>query len=499
MEVKDITSISDLATFCKETGFVFPSGDIYGGIAGFWDYGPLGVELRNNIKQLWWNRFVRYRRDVVGIDGAIITHPKVWKASGHVDGFNDLVTVCTKCKQQFRADHLIEDKLKIPADGFSAKKIDSLIAKHKLTCSACKKGKLSETKTFSLMFKTYIGPIQDEKSTAYLRPETAQLIFPNFGNVLDTSRVKLPFGIAQIGRSFRNEISPRNFIFRDREIEQMEIEYFVHPDSIKDCPFFDSVKNIKFKFLSSEIQKKKSNAKLISAEQLAKKSKLPWLVYWTAKIYDWYINELGMDPENFRIREHMDEELAHYASGCYDIEYKYPFGWKEMNGIADRGDYDLSKHNKYSGKRLKVYDEEKKEWITPFVAAEPSLGVERVFMTLLLDAFTVEKIKSEDRRVLKLAPKVAPIQVAIFPLMKKDELKDKANELYDVLKETYVCQYDEAGSIGKRYRRMDEVGTPYCITVDYDTLKDKAVTVRDRDTMKQKRVKIKDLHKALTF
>lgn len=497
MKIKDIKSVSDLAAFCKETGFVFPSGEIYGGLAGFWDYGPQGVELRNNIKQLWWDKFVRFRSDIVGIDGAIITHPKVWKASGHVDGFNDLIVTCTKCRKQYRADHLIEDALKIPADGFSAKKIDSLIKKHKLTCPDCKKGKLSETKSYSLMLKTYIGPVQDEKNVAYLRPETAQLIFPNFANIVETNRVKLPFGIAQIGRGFRNEISPRNFIFRDREIEQMEIEYFVHPDQ-KTCPYLKEVSGLKMQVLTSEMQNKKKSAKNFTAQQLIKDGSSPWLVYWTAKMYQWFL-ELGISSKNIRVREHLDEELAHYATGCFDIEYNYPFGWKEMIGIADRGDYDLSKHQKFSGKKLAVFDEDKKEWITPVVAAEPSLGVERIFMALLLDSFKVAKAGKEERRYLKINPKLAPVQVAVFPLMKKDKLPAKAREIYDVLKERYACQYDEVGSIGKRYRRMDEVGCPYCITIDYDTLKDKDVTIRDRDTMKQKRVKIKDLHKALKF
>jgi len=490
--------MGDLVSFAKRRGFVFQSSEIYGGISGFWDYGPLGVELKNNIKKLWWDKFVRFRQDVVGMDGAIITHPKVWKASGHIDGFKDFVLKCTKCNHQFRADHLIEKVLKIPTEGFSAKKIDSLISKHKILCTECKKGKLSETKVFNPMFTTSIGSIQDDASTAYLRPETAQLIFPNFTNIVDTTRQKLPFGIAQIGRAFRNEISVRNFIFRNREFEQMEIEYFVHPDKVKDCPFLNELKKIEFNFLSSADQQKNNKPKKISAESLAKK-KLPWLAYWTAKIYDWYVTDLGINPNNLRIREHLDEELAHYASGCYDIEYNFPFGWKELNGIADRGDYDLSKHNTFSGKRLAIFDEEQKKWIVPCVAAEPSLGVERTFMMILLDAFTVEKTKTEDRRFLKLKPKLAPIQLAIFPLMKKDKLPKKAKQIFDSLSNKYICQYDETGSIGKRYRRMDEIGCPYCITIDYETIEDDTVTVRTRDSMKQSRVKIDELDKVLKF
>ena len=500
MKVKSIKTVSDLAAFCKEIGLVFPSGEIYGGLAGFWDYGPLGVELRNNIKKLWWDKFVKFRDDVVGIDGAIITHSKVWKASGHVDGFSDLVTNCEKCKQQFRADQLVEEVLKIPADGFSAKKIDTLIAKHKITCHSCKKGKLSPTKSFNLMFRTHIGPIQNEDNVAYLRPETAQLIFSNFANVVDTNRLQLPFGIAQIGRSFRNEISPRNFIYRDREIEQMEMEYFVHPDKIKDCPYLNEVSKIKMNVLTSKAQNSKNKSvKKMTAQQLIKQGHSPWLVYWVSSTYKWFTEDLGISEKNLRLREHLDEELAHYASGCFDIEYNYPFGWKEMIGVADRSDYDLNKQAKYSKKRMAIFDDEKKAWVTPVVAAEPSLGLERVFMSIILDAFTTEKTKTEDRRLLKLNSKIAPVQVAIFPLMKKDNLPKKAKNVYDVLKEAYACQYDESGSIGKRYRRMDEIGCLYCITIDHQSLEDDTVTVRERDTMKQKRIKIANLHKALKF
>jgi glycyl-tRNA synthetase len=499
MKVKDITSVTDLAAFCKEAGFVFPSGEIYGGLAGFWDYGPLGVELKNNIKKQWWDKFVRFRQDVVGMDGAIITHPRVWKASGHVDGFNDLVTRCDKCKHQFRADQLIEEVLKIPADGFSAKKIDLLIAKHKIGCQACKKGKLLPTHTYNLMFKTYIGPVQSEDNVAYLRPETAQLIYANFANIIDTSRMKIPFGIAQVGKGFRNEISPRNFVFRDREFEQMEIEYFVHPDKVEECPVLKEVEKTEFMFLSATDQQKGNKPKKISIASLAKKSKLPWLCYWTGQIYNWFVKDLGLNPENLRVRAHLEEELAHYACMCYDIEYKYPFGWKEMIGVADRGDYDLSKHQKISGKRMAIFDEEQKKWVTPRVAAEPSLGVDRVFMAVILDAFTVQKAKEEDRRLLKLKPALAPVQVAVFPLMKKDRMPQRAKRIFDILKNKYICQYDEAGSIGKRYRRMDEIGTPYCLTIDHQTIKDDTVTVRHRDTMKQKRVKISELTTYLKF
>jgi len=497
MQVRDIKSISDVTAFCKEAGFIYQSGELYGGLSGFWDYGHLGVELKENIKRSWWNRFVRAREDVVGIDGAIITHPKVWEASGHLAGFADLLIDCKKCKARFRADVLVEDETGLQVEGLPPAQIERIIKKHKLKCEKCK-GELTKPRDYNLMFKTQVGPVGGDE--AYLRPETAQLIFTNFNLVRDSARMKLPFGIAQMGKGFRNEISPRDFIFRDREFEMMEIEYFVHPKELKTCPYLNKIENRKFNVLTADAQKSKllkGKLKSMTAGQLAKK-KNPWLIYWISEQYQWFI-DFGIKPENLRLREHRKEELAHYATACYDIEYNFPFGWKELQGIADRGVFDLSQHAKASGKFMGVFDEEKREKIIPAVAAEPSQGVERAFLAFLIDAYTTEKVKGEERRVLKFHKDLAPIQVAVFPLLRKDKLPQRARKVFDMLKNDFITVYDEAGSIGRRYRRMDEIGCPYAITVDHQTLQDNTVTLRDRDTMAQKRVNISKLKNKLQF
>lgn len=430
-------SFEKIVSFAKRRGFVFQSSDIYGGLGGFYDFGPLGVELKKNIKDSWWKAMVRKREDVVGLDSSIVMNPNIWRASGHTENFSDPLSECKKCHKRFRTDHL-DDKSKCPECG----------------------GELTEARNFNLMFRTFIGPVEDSASIAYLRPETAQGIFVNYKNILDTQRVKLPFGIAQIGKAFRNEITPGNFIFRLREFEQMEMEYFVKPGT-EDGIF-----------------------KKIVEERMR-----------------WYVEDLGIKKENLRIREHEKEELAHYAKGCVDIEYKFPIGWSEIEGIASRGNYDLTQHQKHSGQDLTYYEEETKEKYLPYVI-EPSCGVERVFLACLCDAYTeieggrttTTESTKETEFLLKLNKGIAPIKVAILPLVKnKENITAKAREIYELLKPCFACQYDEVGAIGRRYRRHDEIGTPYAVTVDFDTLNDGAVTLRDRDTMKQERVKIEDL------
>ncbi len=426
-----------IVSFTKRRGFVFQSSDIYGGLGGFYDFGPLGVELKRNIKDSWWKAMTRKRDDIVGLDSSIVMNPNIWKASGHTENFSDPLSECKKCHKRFRTDHL-DDKTKCPECG----------------------GELTEARNFNLMFRTFIGPVEDSASIAYLRPETAQGIFVNYKNIVDTQRVKIPFGIAQIGKAFRNEITPGNFIFRLREFEQMEMEYFVKPGTQDDI------------------------FKKIVEERM-----------------NWYINDLGIKKENLRIRYHEKEELAHYAIGCVDIEYLFPMGWSEIEGIASRGNYDLTQHQKHSGQDLTYFEEATKERYIPYVI-EPSCGVERVFLACLCDAYTeieggrsttTEAVK-ETEFLLKLNKKIAPLKVAILPLVKnKENITAKAREVYDLLKLHFNCQYDEVGAIGRRYRRHDEIGTPYAITIDFDTLEDNAVTLRDRDTMEQKRVKIEDL------
>lgn len=422
-----MVTMDEIVSLCKRRGFVFQSSEIYGGLNSCWDYGPLGVEMKNNIKRLWWKANVQLRDDVVGLDSSILMNPKVWEASGHLSNFADPMADCKVCKKRWRVDQLSEYK-----------------------CPECG-GELTEARMFNLMFKTFMGPVEDESAVVYLRPETAQGIFVNFLNVQQTMRKKLPFGIAQIGKSFRNEITPGNFIFRTREFEQMEIEYFVKPGTDE-----------------------------------------YWHKHWIEQRINWYY-KLGIRKENIRIREHDKDELAHYAKACVDIEYLFPMGWSELEGIANRTDFDLSRHQKYSGENLTYFDDETKQRYIPFVI-EPSAGVDRSFLAFLIDAYENQKIDENDTRVvLHLHPAIAPVKAGVFPLLKKEELIVKAREIYNKLKRKWVVQYDESGSIGKRYRRQDEIGTPFGITVDYQTLEDNTVTIRDRDTMEQIRVHIEEI------
>lgn len=431
--------MNKIVALCKRRGFVFPSSEIYGGLANTWDYGPLGVLLKNNIKIFWWKKIVQERKDVVGLDSAIILNPKTWQASGHLSSFSDPLVECKSCHTRFRFDYLKEGKYGevIMKDGYPR-------------CPLCG-GELTEEKKFNLMFKTYFGPAEETANITYLRPETAQGIFLNFKNILNTTRKKIPFGIAQIGKAFRNEITPSNFIFRTREFEQMELEYFVKP-----------------------------------------KEDRKWFDYWLKERLNWYLS-LGIKKENLRLREHEKNELAHYAKKAVDIEYKFPFGWSELEGIANRTDYDLKNHQQYSKEDLTYFDEETKERYIPYVI-EPSAGVERTMLAILLDAYFEEK----DRVVLKLDPKIAPFKAAVFPLVSnKKELVKLAEEIYDSLRKRFFVDFDNRGNIGKRYYSQDEIGTPFCLTVDYQSLEDKTVTIRDRDTTNQVRVKISQVEEWL--
>lgn len=423
-----MVQMEDLVSLCKRRGFVFQNSEIYGGINGFWDYGPIGVELRRRVKDSWWRYMVLDRRNVVGVDTTIIAHPQTWVASGHVGGFSDPMVDCKGCKKRFRAD---EDALQ-NANG---------------VCPECK-GELTAAREFNLMFKTFVGPIADSASEVYLRPETCQSIFTQFKNVLNTSRQKPPFGIAQIGKAFRNEINPRNFTFRSREFEQMEMEFFIDP---------------------AEDDK--------------------WFEYWVEERFNWF-KSLGLNEKKLRLRVHKPGELAHYAKTCTDVEYEMPFGWSELEGIAHRSDYDLSQHIKESGKDLDWYNEQDKKRFVPFVI-ESSAGVDRAVLALLVDAYDEEEVKGEKRVVLRFKPTMAPIQVAVFPLSKK--LGEGAMKVEDALRKEFITDYDEIGSIGKRYRRHDEIGTPFCVTYDFDSETDNKVTVRERDTMAQERILIDGL------
>lgn len=487
-------SIDDIATFCRRRGFVYPSSEIYGGLAGIFDYGPLGVELKNNIKKEWWKSHVQSREDIVGIDGSIISHPKIWKASGHLDSFEDIMVEDSKTKELFRADQLVGDFLKSPMDGKTREELWRLIQQHKI--KSPKGNELSKPKGFNLMFSTNIGPKNSDSTKAYLRPETAQLIFTNFKLVSENSRLKLPFGIAQVGKAFRNEIAPRNFLFRCREFEQMEIEYFTKPKENK-CHFIKEVENYKLKIYSSEMQDNGLQESEMTIKQALSKKifKNEWHAYWLATEHKWFIS-LGVKKENLRVRQHNKKELAHYSSDCWDLEYNFSFGFKEVEGIADRADYDLQQHIKHSKKDLSLFDEETKEKIVPYVVAEPSLGVDRAFLIFMFEAYEYDK--KRENIILKLHPKLAPVKVGVFPLVKnKNELVKKAREIYNSLKEEFNCEYDDSGSIGRRYSRQDEIGTPICLTIDFETLKDKAVTLRDRDTTNQIRIKIEDLKEVL--
>ncbi len=481
-------TVEELATFCKKKGFVFQAAEIYSGLGGFYDFGPLGVELKNNLKSLYWKKFVSKREDCFGQDGSIITNPTVWKASGHVDGFADLVLTTKESKTKLRADHFIEDQLNIPADGMSADDINKLIKENNLKYNG---EDFQEIKDFNLMFQTHVGADITKNSVAYLRPETAQSIFPNFRLVADTCRAKLPFGIIQIGKAFRNEISPRDFVFRSREFEQMEMEYFFNPEAKFEL-FTDVHKKTKFLFLSAENQDAdKDEMKEVTVGELIKQKKMnEYHGYWLAEFFNWFNNEVGFEYENLRIREHVKTELSHYSKGTFDIDYKYPFGYKEMLGMANRGSFDLTQHQTHSKQKLEFFDEESKKKFLPEVI-EPSLGVERFMMAVMFEGFKDDKERGNI--VLSLPAKVAPYKVAVLPLVNKGGLPEVARDIFDELvDEDIEVFYDRSGSVGRRYARQDEIGTPYCITVDFETIEDGenkgTVTIRDRDSTKQARV-----------
>jgi glycyl-tRNA synthetase len=439
--------MEEIVSLAKRRGFVFQASEIYGGLAGFWDYGPYGTEMVRNIKDAWWKAFVYGQRNVVGIDSTIIQHPRLWQASGHVDTFVDPMIDCKECKHRFRADHVAG------IDSGDAKKLDKALEGK--TCPNCgKKGTFTPTRQFNMMFKTYVGPVDDETGLTYLRPETAGGIFAQYENVRETSRQRLPFGIAQIGKAFRNEITPGDFVFRVRELEQMELEYFVAPADGK-----------------SEYER------------------------WKKFCMDFLLS-IGLSKGHLRFRDHEDDERAHYAAASVDVEYEFPFGFKELYGIANRTDYDLSAHAKESGKDLAYFDEASGQKFIPHVI-EPSVGVGRLMLALLLDAYHEEEVKDEKRVVLKFHPDIAPVKVAVLPLSKNEKLTPLAVEVWEQLAGQFKTEYDETQSIGRRYRRQDEIGTPLCVTVDFDSLDDKAVTIRHRDTMEQKRVQIKDLNEAV--
>ncbi len=418
-------TMEKIVNLCKRRGIVFPTSDIYGGLGSTFDYGPLGVELKRNVKEAWWREMVQYRSDVLGLDSAIFQHPRTWEASGHLQNFTDPLVECKSCKLRFRADHVEGDK-----------------------CPECG-GELSPARNFNLMFKTFMGPVEETASVVYLRPETAQGIFSNFDNIVDTQRVKLPFGVAQQGKSFRNEITTENFIFRTREFEQMEMEFFVRPD---------------------------------------REEEEKWYRYWVDFRFNWHV-KYGIKREHLRAREHATDELSHYSSGTTDIEFLYPFGWGELEGVAKRGSFDLDQHAKFSGKDLTYFDEEAKSRYRPWVI-EPALGVDRSMLAFLLDAYDEDVVENEERIVLRLDPRLAPIKVAVYPLLRKAGQPEKAIAVRDALKRHFTVAYDQAGSIGRRYRRQDEVGTPYGVTIDHQTMEDDTVTLRDRDTMTQERVPI---------
>ena len=415
-------AMNKLVALCKRRGYIFQSSEIYGGLDSSYDYGPLGVELKKNIKEFWWQSMVQTREDIVGLDSAILMHPKIWEASGHVEGFNDPMIDCKNCKRRFREDdERVNDK-----------------------CPVCA-GELTEVRQFNLMFKTQMGAVAEDASIVYLRPETAQGIYVNFVNVMQSSRQKIPFGIAQIGKAFRNEITPRNFIFRTREFEQMEMQFFVKPGSDGE-----------------------------------------WFEYWKEQRINWY-DDLGIKKENLRFHQHGKDELAHYAAAAFDIEFKYPFGWKELEGVHNRTDFDLKRHTEYSGKDLQYFDDATRERYTPYII-ETSAGCDRTLLTCLVDAYDEEELEKDTRTVLRLSPKIAPIKAGIFPLVKKDGMPEIGHKITDDLKKHMPVFYDESGAVGRRYRRQDEAGTPFCITVDSQTLEDDTVTVRERDSMQQDRV-----------
>lgn len=453
--MKSEKSMEKIVSLCKSRGIIYPGSEIYGGLANTWDYGPLGVEFKNNVKKAWWQKFVQQSKYNVGLDSAILMNPEVWGASGHVGSFSDPLIDCKECKSRFRADKLIEDFYfennlgDINVDGWENEKVEELMKEKNICCPNCKKQNFTGIRRFNLMFKTFQGVTEDSKSEIYLRPETAQGIFVNFKNIARTSRKKVPFGIAQVGKSFRNEITPGNFTFRTREFEQMELEFFCKPGE-----------------------------------------DLEWYEYWKNYSFNWLLS-LGMNEEALRLRDHEKEELSFYSKATCDIEFLFPFGWGELWGIADRTDYDLSRHIEVSGEDLRYIDPVTNEKYIPY-CIEPSLGADRVALAFLCNAYDEEEIGEGDvRTVLRLHPALAPFKAAILPLTKK--LSEKSDEIYNELSKYFMIDTDVSGSIGKRYRRQDEIGTPFCITVDFDTLEDNCVTVRFRDTMEQERIKISEL------
>ncbi len=460
-------TMDQIANLCKNRGFIFAGSEIYGGLANTWDYGPLGVELKNNVKKAWWKKFVQENPYNVGMDAAILMNPQTWVASGHVGGFSDPLMDCKECKERFRADKVIEDwckengvELEKPIDAFSQAEMKAFVEEHNIPCPTCGKHNWTDIRQFNLMFKTFQGVTEDAKNVVYLRPETAQGIFVNFQNVQRSTRRKLPFGICQIGKSFRNEISPGNFTFRTREFEQMELEFFCQPGT-----------------------------------------ELEWFAYWKEYCHNWLLG-LGMKDENLRLRDHDPEELSHYSNATTDFEFVFPFGWGELWGVASRTNFDLNAHQTHSGKDQTYYDQERNEHYVPYVV-EPSLGCDRVTLAFLCEAYdeevvgTDKKGNADVRTVLRLHPALAPFKAAVLPLSKK--LSPKAEEIYLELQKDFMVDFDDAGSIGKRYRREDEIGTPLCITVDFQTVGDEntpadnCVTVRDRDTMEQVRIPITEL------
>lgn len=454
-----VVTMDKITALAKNRGYIFPGSEIYGGLANTWDYGPLGVAFKNNVKKVWWSKFVQQSKYNVGIDAAILMNPETWVASGHVGGFSDPLIDCKSCKARFRADKIIEDYLvetegkQISCDGWSNEEMENYIAENHILCPECGKPDFTGIRKFNLMFKTFQGVTEDSKSEIFLRPETAQGIFVNFKNVQRTSRKKIPFGIAQIGKSFRNEITPGNFTFRTREFEQMELEFFCKPGT-----------------------------------------DLEWFEYWKQYSID-FLKNLGMNMENIRVRDHEKEELSHYSNATSDLEYLFPFGWGELWGIADRTDFDLMRHQEHSGQDMSYLDPETNERYVPY-CIEPSLGADRVALAFLIDAYDEETVvdgkgKEDTRVVLRLHPALAPYTVAVLPLSKK--LEDVALPIYEELSKYFNVEYDAAGSIGKRYRREDEIGTPFSICVDFDTETDKSVTIRDRDTMEQIRLPLSDV------
>ncbi len=447
-------SMDQIVAHSKHRGFIFPGSEIYGGLANTWDYGPLGVELKNNVKKVWWQKFVQESPYNVGLDAAILMNPKTWEASGHLSSFNDPMIDCKKCKARHRADKLIEETLEekgteIVVDGMPFEKMKELIDEHEIVCPTCGEKDFTDIRQFNLMFKTHQGVTESSANEIYMRPETAQGIFVNFKNVQRSMRKKLPFGIAQVGKSFRNEITPGNFTFRTREFEQMELEFFCKPGEEKE-----------------------------------------WFKYWKEFCHNWLLN-LGLTKEKIRMRDHTEDELSHYSDETTDFEYQFPFGWGELWGVASRTDYDLKQHMEHSGEDFVYVDQETNERYIPY-CVEPSLGADRVVLAFLTDAYEEESLEDGNTRtVMRFHPALAPYKAAIFPLSKK--ISDGAKEVFAELSKHFLVDYDESGSIGRRYRRHDEVGTPYCITYDFDSEEDKQVTVRDRDTMEQTRMPIAEL------